>query len=83
MDSKGQVGMTQVALAALVFLFILAILGQFLSVFTGTIVNSNTGNATLIPGFTNGVLALTNLIPLVLVGALLVGIALYALARRG
>lgn len=72
--------MASLALAGLVFLFVLAILGQFLAVFAGTIVNTNTGNATLVAGFDNGVLALVNLVPLVLVGAFL-GVIVYAAFR--
>lgn len=65
MDNKGQLNIAAVAIATLVFLIVLVVYGQVQS-------NLNT------TPFSSGVVSLINLIPLVLVGAAIIGIIVVA-----
>ena len=66
MDFKGQSAIAGVAIATLVFLIVLTVYGQ-------VVYSLNASNV-----FTPGVVNLINLIPLVLVGAAIIGIVIVA-----
>ena len=66
MDNKGQIGLTQIAIAVLVFVIVLVVYGEVT-------------NALNMNVFTTSVQNLIDLIPLVLVGAALVFIVVAAL----
>jgi hypothetical protein len=65
MDYKGQSAIAGVAIATLVFLIVLTIYGQVSSSLNTSV-------------FSTGVVSLINLIPLVLVGAAIIGIVVVA-----
>lgn len=72
MDNKGQMNIAAVAIAALVFLIVLVVYGQITAALP---INTSY--------FSAAVVNLTTLIPLVLVGAVIIGIIVAAFRMAG